>query len=374
MKISLNRKIIGAAIGAVAVAVVAIFFLAIESQQSQIHTQIQIAHNPNLGLVIMPPTQRPTLQEVQNAYSQAASTGIGRSNVYLSWSNIEPAQGKYNWGTSDILMGLNREQHLNVTLYFSVINNRVFGPFPNWMGKPQLDQKLENETVTTLDAILSRYYIVDYVIIGGNVDIYFRDHPEEISKYVDFFNGVYGKLKEKYPNVKFGNWFSLNDIVNHYEKDIVSKLNQGNFVAYSYAPVDLLYYQSKSPDDEGKNLQKMIDLANGKKIALIEVGWSTNKSVNGTKEDQVKFVKIVYDFYRKNQSQFEFLTWYRQYDRPVDTCYNSLNTESGSMFGNEFVLNNTASYLCGTGLIDTDKNPKPAWDELKKQIESSPNS
>src|SRR2546427_8944310 len=118
----------------------------------------------------------------------------------------------------------------------------------------------------------------------------------------------------------------------------------------------------------------MIDLANGKKIALIEVGWSTNKSVNGTKEDQAKFVKIVYEFYRKNQSQFEFLTRYRQYDRPVDPCYNPLNTESGSMFGNEFVLNNTASYLCGTGLIDTDKNPKPACDELKKQIESSPNS
>ena len=370
----MSKKIIGSAIGGITASIaITVFFLVIQPQL-QPPPPTQAAHNPKLGLVVMPPTQRPTLQEVQNAYSQAASTGIGRSNVYLSWPNIEPIQGKYNWGTSDILMGLNREQHLNATLYFSVINNRIFGPFPNWMDKPQLDQKLENETVTTLDAILSRYYIVDYVIIGGNVDIYFRDHPEEISKYVDFFNAVYGKLKEKHPNVKFGNWFSLNDIVNHYEKDIVSKLNQGDFVAYSYAPVDLLYYQSKSPDDEGKNLQKMIDLANGKKIALIEVGWSTNKSVNGTKEDQVKFVKIVYDFYRKNQSQFEFLTWYRQYDRPVDTCYNSLNTESGSTFGNEFVLNNTASYLCGTGLIDTDKNPKPAWDELKKQIESSPNS
>jgi hypothetical protein len=271
-------------------------------------------------------------------------------------------------------MGLNREQHLNVTLYFSVINNQLLGPFPDWMGNPQLDQKLQDQTVTTLDAILSRYYIVDYVIIGGNIDSYFRDHPNDIPKYVDLFNGVYSKLKVKHPDVKFGNWFSLNDVSNHFQGDMVGKLNQGDFVAYSYAPVDMLYYQINGTEQEGANLHKMIDYAKGKKIALMEVGWSTDKSINGTKEDQQKFVKVVFDFYKKNQSDFEFLTWYRQYDRPVDTCYNSLNKATTSIFNNDEVLNNTAAYLCGTGLIDVNKNPKPAWDELKNQIQSIPNS
>jgi hypothetical protein len=374
----LNKKIIGISIGAgAAVAIAIAFFVLLPQLQPSTIPTTQTAnslHNIKLGLVIMPPTQRPTLAEIKSAYAQAASTGIGRSNVYLTWPVMEPTQGSYNWGYSDILMGLNREQGLNVTLYFSVINNQILGPFPNWMGKPQLDQKLQDQTVTTLDAILSRYYIVDYVIIGGNVDSYFRDHPDEISKYVDFFNGVYSKLKVKHPDVKFGNWFSLNDISNNGQGDIVGKLNQGDFVAYSYSPVDLLYYQNSSPDDEGANLQKMIDFAQGKKIALMEVGWSTNKSINGTEEDQQKFVKVVYDFYKKNQSDFEFLTWYRQYDRPVDTCYNSLNQDSSSIFGNDVVLNNTAAYLCGTGLFDVDKNPKPAWDELKNQIQSIPNS
>ncbi len=359
------------------IAIAAVFLILIPQLQPQTMPPTQTAntpHNIKLGLVIIPPTQKSTLQEVKDAYAQAASTGIGRSNVYLSWPIMEPSQGTYNWGYSDILMGLNREQYLNVTLYFSVINNQDLGPFPGWMGKPQLDQKLQDQTVTTLDAILSRYYIVDYVIIGGNIDSYFRDHPSEIPQYVDFFNGVYDKLKAKHPDVKFGNWFSLNDIVNHYQPDIVGKLNQGDFVAYSYAPVDSLYYESNSTEKEGANLQKMIDYANGKKIALMEVGWGTDKSINGTKEDQQNFVKTVFDFYKKNQSDFEFLTWYRQYDRPVDTCYNSLNKATDSIFNNDEVLNNTASYLCSTGLIDVDKNPKPAWDEFTKQIQSIPNS
>ncbi|MGI0026720.1 MAG: hypothetical protein ACREAD_02635, partial [Nitrosopumilaceae archaeon] len=181
------------------------------------------------------------------------------------------------------------------------------------------------------------------------------------------------KLKAKHPDVKFGNWFSLNSMINQYQTDIVGKLNQGDFVAYSYYPIDSTGYEPQSPEEEGKNLQKMIDLADGKKIALVEVGWSTAKSINGTKDDQVKFMKTVFDFYRKNNSQFEFLTWYRQYDRPIDTCYNSLN-QSPVGFGNDIVLNNTAALLCNMGLFDVDKNPKPAWSELKNQIQLSPNS
>ncbi|HJW19785.1 MAG TPA: hypothetical protein VJ571_04435 [Candidatus Nitrosotalea sp.] len=157
----MNKKIIGVAIGAgAAIAIAVTFFVLLPQLQSGHPSIIQPAnsvHNPKLGLVIMPPTQKPTLEEIRNAYAQAASTGIGRSNVYLSWPIMEPSQGTYNWGYSDILMGLNREQGLNVTLYFSVINNQLLGPFPSWMGKPQLDQKLQDQTVTTLDAILSKF-------------------------------------------------------------------------------------------------------------------------------------------------------------------------------------------------------------------------
>ncbi len=373
----MNKKIIGIGIGAAIAIAVALVIIIPQMQTTQIQPPVQtenIHHNIKLGLVINPPSQKPTLNDIKSAYAQAASTGIGRSNVYLSWPIMEPAQGKYNWGYSDILMGLNREQNLNVTLYFSVINNQILGPFPDWMGTPQLDEKLQNQTVTTLDAIISRYYIVDHVIIGGNIDSYFKNNPQDIPKYVDFFNGVYSKLKAKHPDVKFGNWFSLNDISNHFEGDMVGKLNQGDFVAYSYAPVDLLYYQNNSTDQAAVNLHKMIDYANGKKIALMEVGWSTSKSINGTKEDQQKFVKSVFDFYKKNQSSFEFLTWYRQYDRPFDTCYNSLNQQSKTMFNNDILLNNTASYLCNSGLIDVNKVTKPAWDEFKQQIQSIPNS
>ncbi|MGI0045951.1 MAG: hypothetical protein ACREBB_02000 [Nitrosotalea sp.] len=370
-----KKKVLGVAIGAAAVAVaIAVFFLVLQPQSQTISPITQTSPNLKLGLVIMPPTERPTFAQVHNAYIQAASTGIGRSNVYMLWPLVEPQQGTFNWQTYDILMGLNREQHLNVTLYFSIINNDQLGPFPNWLGQPNLDENLANQTASALDTILSRYYIVDYVVIGGDMNIYFRDHPSDIPKYVDFFDSVYSKLKAKHPDVKFGNWFSLNDLINRSDGDMVAKLNQGDFVAYSYSPVDLVFYQSKSPDREAQDLQDMMNFSGGKNVALMEIGWSTDKAVNGTQDNQVKFMQDAFSFYRKNESKFEFMTWYRQYDRPSDTCYSGLNTNIKSAFDNQILLNNTAAYLCGTGLIDVNNDTKPAWNEFRNQIQMSPNS
>ncbi len=363
----LNKKILGGtiAVGVIAVVIAAIFL----STQT-----IILQKNEKLGLYIMTPSTTPTISDLKDAYTEAVSTGIGRSNVYLFWSALEPQQGQYDWKIPDVLMSLNKQNDLKVTLYFSIINNRVFGPFPTWMEEPQLDDNLKEKTVKVLDDILSRYDIVDHVIIGGEVDAYFREHEKDITKYEEFFTDVYNELKEKHPNVKFGNSFSLHGVLNHQQEDLIGKLSQGDFIAFTYFPVNALNEIDKTPEDAGKNLEKILDLVGNKQIALMEVSWSTAESVGGSKDGQIKFMKIVYDFYRKNEPRFEFLSWFRQYDRPVESCMKGLNTSFDVSFGNEFVLQRTAEYICGAGLIDIDKNPKPAWEEFKKQVQFNPNS
>ena len=84
-------------------------------------------------------------------------------------------------------------------------------------------------------------------------------------------------------------------------------------------------------------------------------------------------MKDAFDFFRNNEPKFEFMTWYRQYDRPFDACYNGLNTNIQTGFANGHLLNNTAAYLCSTGLIDSNNNTKPAWDEFKHQVQLSSN-
>ena len=74
--------------------------------QPPISTQ---SNNDSIGLVINSPTSSVMLNQLDEIFTDASSSGIGRSNVYVYWNVIEPVEGKFDWSQSDILMGLNQK-------------------------------------------------------------------------------------------------------------------------------------------------------------------------------------------------------------------------------------------------------------------------
>jgi len=374
----LNKAIIGGIITAVAIAAIASVFL-FSSNSGFIQSS---SHNEKLGLIVNPPSNKITLDDLKNYYTQASSTGIGRTNLYLFWNLFEPEKGNYDWKQSDLWMDFNKQNDLKVTLYFSIINGKTLGPFPDWIGKPSLGSISEDNLIKVLDVILTRYNIIDTVIIAGDTEEYFRYSEQNIPVYKELFDGVYGPLKEKHPDVKFGNAFSLHGIINKNLSHIVEQLDVGDFVAFSYFPVDALNEINKTPQEAREDLETIMKLVPDKKKGIFEISWSTSEFVNGTEVEQTEFVKKVYDFYRTNKPQLEFVTWYRQFDRPEGTCVMTPEkTEeqisiggSSDLGSNEFVIERLNHYICNSGLIDINGNKKPAWNEFTKQVQMSTNS
>lgn len=333
--------------------------------------------NEKIGLVINSPDQSTTLQELDAVYSQASDSGIGRSNVYLFWNLVEPVRGEFDWKQSDILMGLNEKNNLKVTLFFSIINGETLGPFPDWIGRPPINSIGEDRVVSVLDEILSRYDIVDTVILAGQTESQFRFYEQNIPVYKELFNGVYDKIKSKHPDVKIGNAFALDQVLNKNLRYVVTELSVGDFVAFSYSPVDPLNDIVKTPQQAKEELQQMFDLAGGKKVGIFEISWSTSDFVGGSETGQTEFLKKSFEFYSENESQIEFFTWYRQYDRPEGTCIveapiigDDTLTIGGSGFGtSEHVVERLSHYICSAGMINNDGNAKSSWNEFSKQIE-----
>ena len=369
----MDKKILGIIAGIVIAIAVVSAVLVIPNNEA-----IPQNTNDKIGLVINTPTQSVSLQQIDEIYSDASSTSIGRSNVYLFWNIIEPQRGEFDWSQSDIMMGLNEKNDLKVTLFFSVINGEALGPFPNWIGKPSINSIGEERLVDVLDAILSRYHIVDTVIIAGETESQFRYYQQNIPVYQELFSGVYEKIKEKHPNVKFGNSFALHQVLNKDLSHIVSDLAIGDFVAFSYFPVDNLNDIVKTPQEAKEDLKKAIELVPDKKVGFFEISWSTSDFVGGDDTSQVEFLEKSFEFYLENESQIEFMTWYRQYDRPEGTCVEerqeigeeSISVGGGSGLGSsEFVIERLNYYVCNAGLIDVQGNPKLGWTEFKNQIE-----
>ena len=369
----MDSKLLGAIVGiGIVIAVIAV---AMSISNPDVISPQQT--NEKIGLVINSPNQSTTLQELNDVYSEAADSGIGRSNVYLFWNLVEPVRGEYDWGQSDALMSFNKNNNLKVTLYFSIINGETLGPFPNWIGKPSLNSIGEDRVVSILDEILSRYDIVDTVILAGQTESQFRFYEQNIPVYKELFNGVYEKIKEKHPDVKFGNSFALHQVLNKDLGNIVNELAIGDFVAFSYSPVDTLNEIAKTPEQAKEELQQVFDLAGDKKVGIFEISWSTSDFVVGSEAGQTEFLEKSFEFYTENESEIEFFTWYRQYDRPEGTCIveapiigDDALTVGGSGFGtSEHVVERLSHYICSAGMINNDGNPKPSWNEFKKQIE-----
>jgi len=370
----MDKTILGISICIVAVIAIIAIVLITPNQQSIINQK----HNEKIGLIINTPSSTISLKDLQQIYSNAASTGIGRNNVYLFWNIIEPVKTEFNWKQSDILMSFNKKNDLKVTLYFSVINGETLGPFPNWIGKPSLNAIGEDRLVNVLDAILSRYDTIDTVVIAGDTESQFRYYEQNIPVYKELFNGVYTKLKEKHPNVKIGNAFALHNVLNKNLEHIVTDLALGDFVAFSYFPVDNLNDIVKTPQEAKEDLQKIFKIIPDKKIALFEIGWSTSDFVGGNNTSQKIFLEKSFEFYKENKSKIEFFTWYRQYDRPDGTCIiekptignQTITMDEGSSLGSsEYIIQRLSHYICSSGLVDANGIPKSSWNEFKNQID-----
>ena len=367
----MDKKIVGVIVAVFIVMMAALILVLSSSETTQ-------KNNEKIGLVINSPSSSVSLKQIDEIFTDASSTGIGRSNVYLFWNVIEPVEGNFDWSQSDILMGLNEKNNLKVTLYFSIINGETLGPFPKWIGKPTLNGINQDELVNTLDMILSRYHIVDSVIIAGETESQFRYNEAFIPVYKELFSNVYDRIKEKHPDVQFGNSFALHQVLDKNLKHIVNDLAIGDFVAFSYAPTDILNEIVKTPDDAIDDLEKIFEIIPNKKIGFFEMSWSTSEFVSGDLVSQKNFLEKLFNFYAQNESEIEFLTWYRYYDQKEDSCVTkqqkigdqTIVVGGGSSMGtSEHVIERLNHYICNAGIVDINENFKPGWNEFKNQIQ-----
>jgi hypothetical protein len=372
----LNSKIIGITILVVAIGGASAYFITkSDSVDTSSLSNELIYQNKKIGLVINTVNPPKTIDDLENSYKIASTSGAGRTNLYIHWNQLEPEKGNFDWRVTDIMMKLNEKYNFKTTLFFSVINADRLGPFPSWMGNQVLGKSLENDTIRVLNEILYRYDNIDYVIFAGDIDYHFQRASASIPLYVEFFNGISTEIKSNHPNVKIGNSMSLENIINKGMEpggsfELTPKLEMGDFIALSYKPTDTVGDIDRTPQQAIEDIEKTLEIFPSQKLAFFEISWSTSDFVNGNNLDQEKFIKSSLNFFEENESQIEFFTISRLFDKPKGSCVShDIETIQGSGFtSNSFRLERVDEYVCNSGLIDKNENIKPAWTQLKTNI------
>ena len=372
----MNSKIIGILILVVAISGSSAYFLTKNDSTNVDSSQIEsINQNDKVGLVINTINPPENIDDIEQSYRIASTSGIGRTNLYVHWDKLEPEKENFDWRFTDIMMKLNQKYNLKTTLFFSVVNADRLGPFPQWMGNQVIGETLELETIRVLDEILLRYENIDYVIFAGDIDYHLQRAPGTIPNYVEFFNGISTEIKSKHPEVKIGNTMSLENVLNKGMEpggsfELTPQMEMGDFIGISYKPTDTIGDINKTPLEAFKDLEKTLEIFPSQKLGFFEISWSTSDFVNGNTADQEQFIESSLNFFESNESQIEFFTISRLFDKPKGSCVSiDIENISGSGFtSNSFRLERIDEYLCNAGLIDVNENPKPSWAQLKNNI------
>ena len=372
----MNSKIIGIVVLVVAIGGASAYFLT-KNESIDINSipNQPIIQNDKVGMVINTIHPPKSVDDLEKSYKIASMSGIGRTTLYVHWNLLEPEKGSFDWRISDIMMKLNEKYGLKTTLFFSVINADRLGPFPSWMGNQALGKTLEDNTIRVLDQILSRYENIDYVIFAGDIDYHLQRAPGSIPQYVEFFNNVSSKTKTNHPDVKIGNTISLENVLNKGMEpggtfELTPQLEMGDFIGLSYKPTTVVGDIDRTPKEAIAELEKSLEIFSSHKLGFFEISWSSSDFVDGNEKDQAEFIKSSLNFFDENESQIEFFTLSRLFDKPKGTCVShDIETIDGSTFAsNSFRLERIDEYICNSGLIDINENAKPAWTELKTNI------
>ena len=369
----MNSKIIGIAILIVAIGGSSAYFL---TKNNSVDTNITpMSQNDKVGLIINTINPPQGIADLEKSYKTAVTSGIGRTNLYIHWNHLEPEKDNFDWRVTDIMMKLNEKYNLKTTLYFSVVNADRLGPFPQWMGNQVIGKTLEDNTIRVLNQILSRYENIDYVIFAADIDYHFQRAPATIYDYTDFFNNISSEIKLNHPDVKIGNSMSLENILNKGMQpggtfELTPQMEMGDFIALSYKPTDVLGDINRTPREAITDFEKALEIFPSHKLAFFEISWSTSDFVNGSNQDQEQFIKSSLIFFEENESQIEFFTISRLFDKPKGSCTpQNIETVDGSGFqSNSFRLERVDEYFCNSGLIDENQHAKPSWAQLKTNI------
>ncbi len=329
-------------------------------------TPADMALPDNFGVIVNTPGREASILELNSLYAKVAGLGATRSNVYVFWNALEPSPREYAWAQTDAIMTMHERHDLAATLFFSLVNGRTLGPLPDWMGHPTLDAIPPDDVSSAIGAILARYPRIDTVVMAGEADSHFERYPGMLDAYNDLFEDVRDDLAAEHPDVMVGNAISLDRIINRGNERIVSDLAAGDFVAFTYRPLNLLNEVSRTPQDAIGDMETMLRITGGQRVALLEAGWSSSADIGGDPASQAEFAVALSEL-ASSEPRLEFVTWYRLHDRPDGSCTVGPLDDDTSLLstdGGTYAASGLGSYICGAGLLDVDGAPKPAWGAL----------
>jgi hypothetical protein len=322
------------------------------------------------------PAQDDILEGFYPALRTAKENNVQVLHTYLQWGEVERAPEEYFWEWQDYLMGYREAEGFEISLVVNLIHTAVRGPVPADLEEIDFDDPEFIRRFSKFILAFLERYPVNYLSLGNEVNDYFINHRDEIESYQIFFDQVSEVIHQEYPDIMLGMTFAYHDAESQGGLDIIQELNRGDFVPYTLYLYSPGFVFNRDPGELDSYLENMIDIAEGKPIAVVEIGWNTSPNLSGSEEDQAEFVREAINGLQKHAADIEFLSWFSLHDRDLENSYQSALTfipHRPDLVDDDEFMNTFVDFLNFLGLRKIDGTPKAAWyvfqDETTRYLE-----
>ena len=342
-----------------------------ETATSSTQPSVPGGNRPALGMVITPAGAW-SGKSIKAAYQLARRTGVRLGRYYVLWPQIEPSVGQYDWAANDSNMAAVRAAGLRLSVTFTVIRSAILGPLPAGMDFRGWEDAVFAERFEALvTQFVNRYSdVIDYVEIGAEVNIYLRDHRDELIPFRNFYQRAYQAIKSHFPSVKVGTVFAFHEFHSPDELEIYHQLAIGDLDGFTVYALDRKQEFSQDPASQLELMKAIEDLTGTRPFAIEETGWSASPNLRGSPEDQRKAVGYFFDFLERAPPRMLFASWFTMHDGVQAECERiarSFLAPGSPLLRNPRTMSKLSDFFCQFGLRENNGSPRPGWNEYAER-------
>jgi len=294
---------------------------------------------------------------------------------------MEPALGRYIWTLMDrsinpyedtFLLNLKELKGQGYVVQATFTNvNMDHKHLPAYLRNARFDDPyLLERWERYLEEFLSRYGdLVDFIELGNEVNIYFGQHRDEWSGYVEYVKTGARVIRRGKPSVRVGVTLALSgDRLEPYWRDVEPYCDHLS-ITY-YVPCSIF---EKSPVEEAldpggekyfaRTLDYVVHVAGEKKILIQEVGCATDPVLDSSPELQARFIREFFHWVRERENRVLAVSWLSLVDWNYEETRRALKgVLDQRLLDHEPFMR----YLTSLGLMYEDRRKKPGYFAFKE--------
>jgi hypothetical protein len=287
----------------------------------------------------------------------AARTGARGALLSYTWSELEPAPGRYALSQFKGLRYFAEQRGLKVLLGLQVVDTTVKSVPTDLVGTP-FDARLLKERFHRLVDALRPHLSenVAYVSVGNGVDMYLARNPGAWPAYREFYADAVRYLHASAPWIKVGATATFSGLVRKARGRMADLNRLSDVELATYFPVHGDFVV-RAPSAPLADLPRLLRLAGGRPLLLAEVGYPDASELDSSEARQAAFVRNVFTAWKRAGARLPFLNFLFLHDPPATQC--DAATGFYGHAGNRF-----RAFFCSLGLRRANGTPKRAWAEV----------